>query len=146
MKKSVFAIVALVGLIAFSSCKKTTGGSSTSATAIIGTWEAKSLTTTTTAPGYPPITYDTTFTHGHSVIEIFNADGTGGIIDQRQTPADTTMGTYYVSNDSTYTKPTGDLDYTFGGTFSVSGNTLTIVNGQSFEGVTETGTLVLNKQ
>jgi hypothetical protein len=150
MKKIAFIIATFITVISFTACKKSSSGGSTSPAALVGTWEATSLKTTTTINGFAPVSYDTTYTHGHSVIEIFNADSTGGIIDDTQTPPDTTMGIYYVSRDSIYTQPTGQGYYTFDGTFSVSGTTLKIVNSSTYSSGpvsgTVTGTMTLVKQ
>ena len=129
-------IVPILFAFVLVSCKKT---NSSAYNPLVGTWEATSGTTTTTITGHPTINDDTTFTHGHSTIQIFNADSTGETISDLQFPPDTTAFTYYVSNNSIYYVIGGGY-YNIPNKFIVLGNTLSIALTISGNGFTSTST------
>ncbi|HMG83650.1 MAG TPA: hypothetical protein VK559_11490 [Ferruginibacter sp.] len=154
MKISVSLLIAFIGIAVISSCSKKDSGSKNSPTdstnntmaAIVGTWEADSVTLTYTYSGFVVFNQDSIFTHGHSIVEIFNADSTGLLIDDTQTPADTTAGKYYFANDSLYTLYTGQTTYTSTAKYTLSNNHLTLAQAQDSLGGVVTGVLYFTKQ
>jgi hypothetical protein len=154
MKISVSLLIAFIGIAVISSCSKKDSGSKNSPTdstnntmaAIVGTWEADSVTLTYTYSGFVVFNQDSIFTHGHSIVEIFNADSTGLLIDDTQTPADTTAGKYYFANDSLYTLYAGQTSYTSTAKYTLSNNHLTLAQAQDSLGGVVTGVLYFTKQ
>jgi hypothetical protein len=121
-------LLLIVTLAFFSACKK----SDTSSTApIVGTWELTShheVYVDSLAYQITPVITDTTYTHGHSVIATFNANGT--IIVTGNTQPYT--GTYYTANNGVLIIISGIVTDHL--QYSISGNTLTTFANESNPG------------
>jgi hypothetical protein len=93
---------------------------------IIGKWEADSVNILATISGYPVGQEDTTFQHGHSIVQIFNADSSLILIDNTSSPSDTTTGQWYVTNGMLYGRYSGETNYTLEGSYTILNNQLII--------------------
>jgi hypothetical protein len=156
MKISVSILIAFISIIVISSCSKKSSGIKNSPTdstnnndtivPIIGEWEADSSSIVATVGPFEIYHQDTVFTHGHSIIQIFNADSTGLLIDDTQSPPDTTAGNYYLANDTVYTLASGQSSYIATGKYTINANHLTLAESEDSLGAIITGTLYLTKQ
>jgi hypothetical protein len=154
MKISVTILIAFISIVIISSCSKkssslpTNNNKDTSVTipAIVGEWEADSSSIVATVGPFEVYRQDTVFTHGHSIIQIFNADSTGLLIDDTQSPPDTTAGNYYLANNIVYTLASGQSSYIATGRYTINANHLTLAESEDSLGAVITGTLYLTKQ
>ncbi len=154
MKITSFTIATIfVSIIVISSCSKkdsspANNNKDTTVTipAIVGEWEADSSSIVATVGPFEIYRQDTVFTHGHSIIQIFNADSTGLLIDDTQSPPDTTAGNYYLANDTVYTLASGQSSYIATGKYTITANHLTLAESEDSLGAVITGTLYLTKQ
>jgi hypothetical protein len=152
MKKILFiSSVLLVSGISLISCKK--DSASSSASSLVGTWEATTAHTVevdSTISNTPNIT-DSTYTHGHAPTITFNSNGTYSISDPFDTPPSTEAGTWTVADGKLTTIATsgtgnGGLEVV-DAAFSVSGNKLTVTDKESVTGFfSSNSTLVLTRQ
>jgi|GEM_PF-4537191 hypothetical protein len=122
MKTITSIITFLTCCILIISCRKHDSSNGS----IVGKWEADSLVFSITYPGYPSFQQDSIFHHGHSTVQIFNADSSLIIIDNSIAPADTTTGNYYLANDSIYIREAGDVSYNAEGKYAITNNQLTV--------------------
>jgi hypothetical protein len=153
MRITSFTIAAIfVSIIIISSCSKKSSATTnndkdtTVIPSIVGEWEADSLSIVATVGPYEIYRQDSVFTHGHSIIQIFNADSTGLVIDDTQSPPDTTVGNYYLANDTVYTLESGQSSYIATGKYTINANKLTLAESEDSLGAVITGTLYLTKQ
>jgi hypothetical protein len=161
MRILLFILISFSSIFIISSCSKKGAGTTmnntdtttnkhdstiTVDTSIIGKWEVDSFAVSITFSPFPPVYRDSVFTHGHSLIQIYNADSTLLQIDETQTPADTTTGTYYLANDSIYFRQTGDVNYIPEGRYAISNNYLNIMDSEDSSGAVLNGTLYLTRQ
>jgi hypothetical protein len=160
MKIPLFIITFFVSIVIFSSCSKknvppptnTISNNNNKDTtkditpSIVSKWEADSLVITYTISGFQVFRQDSIFTHGHSLIQIFNADSTGLLIDDTQSPPDTTAGNYYLANDSVYTLAAGQTSYVATGKYTLTATQLTLSQSQDSLGGIFTGTVYFTKQ
>jgi hypothetical protein len=132
MKTFLLITIAFINILIFSSCKK---GSGISPNSIIGTWELTSLDEVFTLSGNPPFSVDTTYLNGHSIITIFNANGTFTATDDTQIPAESGTGVYYLANDSLYDHPIGISTYQSEGKYIISNDSLSIISADIEPGI-----------
>jgi hypothetical protein len=154
MRTFIFTIVAFISITIVSSCKKksaaaintTANNNKDTVIPIIGKWEADSLIITYTISGYQLFRQDSILTHGHSLVEIFNKDSTGLLIDDTQSPPDTTAGNYYLANDSIYTLAAGQTSYIATGKYTLTATQLILSQSQDSLGGIITGKVYFTKQ
>lgn len=142
MKTITFLITFLICSVFYISCKKHDNSNSS----IVGKWEADSIIFSINYPGYPPFQQDSTFSHGHSTIQIFNADSSFMIIDNSIVPADTTTGNYYTASDSLYIRDAGDLSYYAEGKYAVTINQLILSESADSLGASVVAKAYLTRQ
>jgi len=153
MRITFFTISAIfISIVIISSCSKkssaTTNNNKDTVTipAIAGEWEADSSSIVATVGPFEIYRQDTVFIHGHSIIQIFNADSTGLLIDDTQSPPDTTAGNYYLANDTVYTLASVQSSYIATGKYTITANHLALAESKDSLGAVITGTLYLTKQ
>jgi hypothetical protein len=152
MRISIFIIAVFIGMTIISSCKKkstdaiNTTSNKDSLAQIVGKWEADSLVITYTIGGFQIFRQDSIFTPGRSLVQIFNADSTGLLIDDTQSSPDTTAGNYYLANDSVYTLTAGQTGYVATGRYTLTATQLTLSQSEDSLGGVIKGIVYLTKQ
>jgi hypothetical protein len=148
MKKIIRIPILLIACIAiFASCKKSSGTPTSSA--IVGTWELKSSHVVEVDSFYSltPIVADSVYTHGHTVVFVFNNDKSYTEIDHSTTPSNTiSAGTYSLDptlgNITLVSSTVNETDQ-----YNITGNTLTISTAISIPSIESvTGALVFGKE
>ena len=148
MKKIIRIPILLIACVAiFASCKKSSGSPTSSA--IVGTWELKSSHAVEVDSFYSltPIVTDLTYTHGQTLVFVFNNDKSYTEIDHSTTPPTTvSAGTYSLDpslGNITLVSPTvNETDQ-----YNITGNTLTISTYISIPGIeSASGALVFGKE
>jgi hypothetical protein len=138
MKKTLhlvaIALTAVVCATSFTSCKKSSSNNS-----IVGSWVLSGgiiVNTDSTTTPYTVTTQDTTITNGTDVVQ-FNADNTYAEYNLGTTPASTEgSGTYVLLRGIITLFPSSQPPFT--APYSVSGNTLTIIQTENNPGSSST--------
>jgi hypothetical protein len=122
MKKTIYfsTILAIVSVVAFSSCKKSSGSPS-----VTGTWQQTGEVVTEVDSTTTPVTvttHDTTYSAPYPVTLVFT---TNGGFTYTQTGESPEIGNYFISNNKLVLEEGGTGEASVAG-YTISGNTLTI--------------------
>lgn len=145
MKKQIVVALCMLlsaGFVVFSSCKKDSDNNS-----IVGSWELAKVHQVITVVN-PPQTIDTTYTytHGHSIVVNFNANGNYVNVDYTAGAPDTiSTGTYAYHGSQIISKENGtSVSDTIN--VSISGSTLTATQLDANSSFSSTITSTFNRQ